>query len=195
MAVLDIVTFPDARLREKSAPITTFDHELEALVSNMKETMVWAKGIGLAAVQVGVPKRLLIIDLGDLDTDDEFLEGDEDSEVRLAERRKNSKVEILINPEILEASGEIEYDEGCLSVPGVYSKVKRKDEIRLRYQNIQGKTIEEDCTGLRAIVIQHEMDHLEGIVFTDRLGPMQRMMILNKYNKLQKDKKKESEFA
>lgn len=195
MALLELVLLPDPRLRQKSAKIEKFGPELKKLVDDMVETMHWAKGIGLAAIQVGIPQRLLIIDLGDLDENDEFIEGDAESEKRLADRRKESKLEVFINPEILSSSGEIEYEEGCLSVPGVFSNVKRKGKIQLRYQDLAGKTHEIEATGLRAIVLQHEMDHLEGVVFTDRLGPMQRMMVMTKYNKLQKDKKKEPEFA
>lgn len=193
MALLDIIHLPDPRLREKSKPVTVFDAALKKLVSDMAETMVWAKGIGLAAIQVAVPQRVLVIDIGDLSEDDEYIEGDEESEKRLAERRKSSQLEVFINPTIVEADGETEYEEGCLSVPGVYSIVKRKEAIRLRYQDVDGKTQEIEADGLRAIVLQHEMDHLDGIVFTDRLGPMQRMMVLDKYNKLQAQKKREKE--
>jgi peptide deformylase len=195
MALLKIITLPDPRLREKSLPVTEFNAELKKLVSDMNETMIWAKGIGLAAIQVAIPKKLLVIDIGDLEEDEEYVEGDEESEKRLAEKRQNSKLEVFVNPEILEGTGEIESEEGCLSVPGVYSKVTRKSKIRIRYQDVEGRTHVAEATGLRAIVLQHEMDHLDGVVFTDRLGPMQRMMVLNKYNKLQKDKKKETEFA
>ena len=124
------------------------------------------------------------IDIGDLDENEKYIEGDEESETRLADRRKNSNVEVFINPEIIVGDGDIEYEEGCLSVPGVYSVVHRKEHLKLRYQDVDGKTHEMETHGLRSIVLQHEMDHLDGVVFTDRLGPMQRMAILNKYNKL-----------
>lgn len=191
MAILDIVTLPDPRLREKSLPVSVFDGELVKLIENMAETMAWAKGIGLAAVQVGVHKRLLILDIGDLGPDETYLEGDEDSEKRLSERRTESKLEVYINPEIIKADGEIEYEEGCLSIPGVYSKVCRKEKLKLRYQDVHGKTHEIETHGLRSIALQHEMDHLDGVVFTDRLGPMQRMMVLKKFEKLQKEKEAE----
>ncbi|MBS1982850.1 MAG: peptide deformylase [Bdellovibrionales bacterium] len=189
MSLLELVYLPDPRLREKSKEVKDFSPELKKLVSDMSETMVWAKGIGLAAVQVGVHKRLLIIDIGDLDENDSYIEGDEESERRLAEKKTVSKIEVFINPVILEANGEIEYEEGCLSVPGVYSNVKRKEKLKLRYQDLEGKTHEIETHGLKSIVLQHEMDHLDGIVFTDKLGPMQRMMVLDKYNKLQAKKK------
>jgi len=186
MALLEIIKLPDPRLREKSKDVTLFDRELKALVANMAETMGWAKGIGLAAVQVAVHQRLLIIDIGDLSADEKYIEGNEESERRLAERKTTSKIEVYINPVILKGDGEIRYEEGCLSVPGVYSTVTRKEHLRLRYQDLDGKVHEEETHGLKSIVLQHEMDHLDGIVFTDRLGPMARMATLEKYNKLRR---------
>ncbi len=183
---MKIITYPDPRLRLKSARVETFDQELGDLVADMGETMYQASGIGLAAIQVAIPKRILVIDINGMDDDEEFIEGDEESERRLATKRKEKKLEVFINPEILKASGEIEYEEGCLSVPGVYAKVGRKESLKLRYQNLAGETIEEESHGFRSIVLQHEMDHLDGIVFPDRLSPMTRMMVLQKYNKLQK---------
>ena len=191
MALLDIIFLPDPRLRMKSEPVTDFGPELKKLVSDMAETMVFAKGIGLAAIQVAVPKRLLVIDIGDLNEDDEYIEGDEESERRLAERRTESKLEVFVNPEIVSGDGEIEYEEGCLSVPGVYSVVKRKEHLKLRYQDIDGKLHEIETHGLKSIVLQHEIDHLNGVVFTDRLGPMKKMMTLDKYNKLRAKAKKD----
>ena len=190
MAILEIIHLPDPRLREKSKDVASdeFGPKLKKLVSDMSETMVWAKGIGLAAVQVAVMKRLLIIDIGDLDADDAYVEGDEESERRLAERRQSSNVQVFVNPVIVSASGEIVYEEGCLSVPGVYSDVKRKESMTVRYQDLDGKTHELETKGLLSIVLQHEMDHLDGVVFTDRLGPMQRMVVLEKYNKMQRKK-------
>ncbi len=193
MALLPIVTLPDPRLREKSTDVTEFGPELKKLVVDMAETMAWAKGIGLAAVQIGLPKRLLVIDIGDLTEDDEYIEGDEESEKRLAERRTTSNLEVFVNPVILEADGQIEYEEGCLSIPGVYSKVRRKEHLVLRYQDVDGKTHQIETRGFKSIVLQHEMDHLEGIVFTDRIGPMQRMMVLDKYKKLRRRKSEEDE--
>ncbi len=193
MAILDIVTLPDPRLREKSVEVKDFGPELLSLVENMAETMAWAKGIGLAAVQVGVMKRLLVLDIGDLSDDENYVEGDADSERRLADRRNESKLEVFINPVILKGEGEIEFEEGCLSVPGVYSTVCRKEKIKLRYQDLKGNILETEASGLKSIALQHEIDHMDGVVFTDRLGPMQRMAVLNKYKKLQKIKAEELE--
>ncbi len=186
MALLTIITLPDPRLRQKSKPVVDFDSKLKELVTDMAETMHWAKGIGLAAIQVAIAERILVIDIGDLTEDDEYIEGDDESEKRLAERRQVSKLEVFINPVILESSGDIEYEEGCLSVPGVYSLVKRREHLKLQYQDVDGKTHVVETDGLKSIVLQHEMDHLDGVVFTDRLGPMQKMMVLKKYEKLRK---------
>ena len=191
MALREIITLPDPRLRKKSAPVTVFDDALRSLVKDLAETMRWAKGIGLAAVQVVELKRVVVIDIGDLNEDDRFMEGDEESERRLATRRKDSKVEVFINPVIVESAGQFEYEEGCLSVPGVYSNVTRKNRIVVEYQDVTGKTHRMEASGLRSIVLQHEMDHMDGVVFTDRIGPMQRMMVMGKYNKLRAKNKSE----
>lgn len=191
MALLHIVKYPDPVLRTKCDPVTDFSPEaVEAFkktVQDMSETMAEAKGIGLAAIQVAIPKRFLIIDIGDLSADEKYVEGDAESEKRLAEKKKTSKIEVFVNPKILDSDGEIEYEEGCLSVPGVYATVRRKDWLKLEYQDIEGNTHVIETEGLKSIVLQHEMDHLDGIVFPDRLGPMQKMMVLNKYKKLQNE--------
>lgn len=191
MATLEIIHFPDPRLKIKSQPVSDFGPKLKRLVADMEETMHWAKGIGLAAIQVAVPQRLLVIDIGDLSSEDEYIEGNAESEQRLSERKTISNVEVFINPEILEASGEIVYEEGCLSVPGVYAKVKRHENLKLRYQDLDGLTHVIETTGLKSIVLQHEIDHLEGIVFPDRLGSLQKTLVLQKYAKLQKQKLRE----
>lgn len=182
---MTIVKYPDPILRTKCEPVTEFTDELKTLAQDMAETMEEARGIGLAAIQVAIPKRMLVIDIGDLDADEQYIEGDAESEKRLAEKKKSSNVEVFINPEIIASEGEIEYEEGCLSVPGVYATIRRKEQLTLRYQDLDGNTHEIETHGLKSIVLQHEMDHLDGIVFPDRLGPMQKMMVLNKYKKLQ----------
>ncbi len=185
MALMNIVKYPDPILRTKCVPVNSFDDSLRTLVSDMTDTMDDARGIGLAAIQVAVNKRLLIIDIGELNVDENYLEGDDESERRLSEKKGASNIEVFINPEILESSGDIEYEEGCLSVPGVYATVKRKRFLTLKYQDLDGKEHIIETEGLKSIVLQHEMDHLDGIVFPDRLGPMQKLMVLNKYKKLQ----------
>ncbi len=187
MALKTIIEYPDSRLRLKSSSVTSFNKELQTLVSDMAETMYESNGIGLAAIQIAVAQRILVIDIGDMEIDEEFIEGDNESESRLASKRTVKKLEVFINPEIISSSGEIEYEEGCLSVPGVYATVIRKNNLKIRYQDINGKTIEEETTGLKSIVLQHEMDHLDGVVFPDRLSAMNKMMILQRYTKLQKE--------
>ena len=195
MALLEILKLPDPTLKKASAPVTVFDQKLALTVDDMFETMVANKGIGLAAVQVGILQRLIIIDIGDLDADEKYVEGDEEEERRLSEKKKTSLLEVYVNPKIILSSGEIEYEEGCLSVPGVYATVCRKEALTIEYQDLQGNKHTLETHGLRSIVLQHEMDHMDGIVFPDRLGPMQRMMLLEKYKKLQLKKVKESEKA
>lgn len=185
MPLLNILKYPDARLRTKAKTVTEFGAKLKTLSENMAETMYANKGIGLAATQVDEHIRFLIIDLGDLDENEKYVEGDEEAEVRLADKRTVQKLEVFVNPKILKSSGEIGYEEGCLSVPGVYANVTRKENLTLQYQDLDGNTHKIETSGLKSIVLQHEMDHLEGIVFPDRIGHMQRMLVLDKYNKLQ----------
>lgn len=181
MAILDIVLLPDQRLHEVSEPVTKFDASLKKVISDMGETMHAANGIGLAGVQVGIMKQILVIDISDMDE-----ESSESSESRKKQSRSKSakNVEAYINPKILSFHGETEYEEGCLSIPGVYANVKRHETIVLEYNDVDGNLIEEEASGLRAIVLQHEIDHLNGKLFIDRIGPMQKMMVMNKYKKL-----------
>ena len=173
MAIRPIVEVPDPRLREISKPVEGVDDELRTLVSDMFDTMYDAPGIGLAAIQVGVPKRVLVIDL-------------QEPEEEGGEPVRDPRV--FINPEILTHSDqEVPYTEGCLSVPDQYAEVDRPDRIRARWMELDGKVHEEEIEGLLAVCLQHEMDHLEGILFIDHLSRLKRNMILNKLNKLRKE--------
>jgi peptide deformylase len=157
MAIRPILTVADATpvLKQKSLPVEKVDDELRALMDDMLETMYAAPGIGLAAIQVGVPKRVIVMDL----TRDE-----EDRQPRY-----------FVNPEILWASEDTApYEEGCLSIPEVYDEVERPARVRIRYLNRDGEQIEEEAEGLYAVCIQHEMDHLEGILFIDHLSRLKR---------------------
>ena len=175
MAILPIVEVPDPRLRQISSPVETVDDEVRALVADMFETMYAAPGIGLAAIQVGVPKRILVIDLQEPEEED----GDPVRDPR-----------VFINPEILRSSDqEVPYTEGCLSVPDQYAEVDRPDQIRARWLDLDGKAHEEQITGLLATCLQHEMDHLEGILFIDHLSRLKREMILKKLAKQRKELK------
>ncbi|MEX1148091.1 MAG: peptide deformylase [Sphingomonadales bacterium] len=169
MAILPIITAPDPRLKVVSEPVAAVDDDLRHLIDDMLETMYDAPGIGLAAVQVGVPKRVLVIDIGD----------DDDRDTR------NSMV--FVNPEIVTASDDYTiYNEGCLSVPDYYAEVERPAEVTVRYLDRGGRAQELHATDLLATCIQHEMDHLEGILFVDHLSNLKRSMILRKLRKTQR---------
>ena len=174
MAVLPIVEVPDPRLRQISSPVEDVNDEVRALVKNMFETMYAAPGIGLAAVQVGVPIRVLVMDLH---------EPEEEGGEPVHDPR------VFINPEILQHSDEeVPYLEGCLSVPDQYAEVERPDHIRARWLDENGKSHEEQLDGLIAVCLQHEMDHLEGILFIDHLSRLKREMVLKKLAKMRKDR-------
>lgn len=171
MAIREILEVPDARLKTISTPVETFDDDLRVLVDDMFETMYYANGIGLAAIQVGIPKRLLVIDLQEPDEQGETI----------------NKPLIFVNPEILDPSEDHSlYNEGCLSVPEQYAEVERPAAIRARWQDLDGKVHEEAMTGMMATCLQHEMDHLEGILFIDHLSRLKRQMVLKKLEKARK---------
>jgi peptide deformylase len=175
MAILPIVEVPDPRLRQISSTVEEVDDELRALVADMFETMYAAPGIGLAAIQVGVPRRVLVIDL-------------QEPEEEGGEPVRDPHV--FINPEIVEHSvHEVPYTEGCLSVPDQYAEVDRPDRIRARWLDIDGKAREEEIEGLLATCLQHEMDHLDGVLFIDHLSRLKREIILKKLAKQRKELK------
>lgn len=165
MALLPILEFPDPRLRTRAQPVAQVDDRIRQLIDDMFETMYAAPGIGLAATQVNVHQRLLVVDV--------------------SESRKEPLA--LINPEILARDGIEESEEGCLSIPGVYEKVTRADEIRVRALDRDGRTIEFEAHGLLAVCIQHEMDHLEGKLFVDYLSDLKRTRIRKKIEKERKE--------
>lgn len=161
MANLTILHFPDERLRTIAKPVEHVDDALRALIDDMFETMYDAPGIGLAATQVNVHKRLVVIDVSE---------------------EKNEPL-VFINPEILEKEGEEEMDEGCLSVPGIYEKVQRADHIKVRALDRNGEPFELETGGLLAVCIQHEIDHLDGKLFVDYLSSLKRQRIRKKLEK------------
>lgn len=178
MALRPILEVPDPRLREISKPVAEVDDELRALVADMFETMYAAPGIGLAAIQVGVPKRVLVIDL-----QEPTEEG--------GEPVKDPRV--FINPEILQTSNnEVPYTEGCLSVPDQFAEVDRPERIRARWLDVDGSVREEEIEGLLATCLQHEMDHLNGVLFIDHLSRLKRDMILKKLAKQRKEQEKKA---
>ena len=167
MAKLKILEFPDPRLRTRATPVEVVDDALRALIDDMFETMYAAPGIGLAATQVDVHKRLLITDVSP----------------------DKTEPHVFINPEILEKDGEIVSDEGCLSVPGYYEEVQRAEHIRVRFLDRSGEQREMEAEGLLAVCIQHEIDHLDGKLFVDYLSEAKRQRIRKK---LQKDRRQHS---
>ncbi|MCE7917327.1 MAG: peptide deformylase [Nitrosomonas sp. PRO5] len=161
MAILNILRYPDERLHKIATEVPSITREIRTLVSNMAETMYAAPGIGLAATQVDVHQRIIVIDVSE--TRDELL--------------------VLINPEIIASSGNAETQEGCLSVPGIFDKITRAEEITVRATGIDGKSFEMNASGLLAVCIQHEMDHLMGKVFVEYLSPFKQSRILSKLKK------------
>lgn len=183
MAILEILEAPDPRLKTVSKPVDTFDDQLKILVDDMFETMYAAHGIGLAAIQVGVPLRLLVIDLQPEDPDAEPEPCDHDGHHHHHQPTKREP-RVFVNPEILDPSVETKsYQEGCLSVPDIYADVDRPATCRVRWQDLEGNVHEEAMDGLMAVCIQHEMDHLNGVLFIDHLSRLKRSMALKKLQK------------
>lgn len=171
--VLEVLTYPDKRLYQKSKNVEKFDENLHKFLDDMYETMIAKKGIGLAAIQVGKPLRALVINLLNE-------EGIQD---------KNDLIEI-INPEILEKNGEITYQEGCLSVPEFFEDVTRSSDIKVRFQNRFGEFIELSASELLAVCVQHEMDHLDGHLFIEKISYSQKKKFSKEYKKRLKEKSK-----
>ena len=168
MAIRDILTVPDPRLKQVSAPVDGVDDELRALMDDMLETMYDAPGIGLAAIQIGEPKRVIVMDLA---------RGEEEPR----------QPRYFVNPEIVWRSEETApYEEGCLSVPDIYEEVERPARVRLRYLDYQGLLVEEEAEGVFAVCIQHEMDHLDGVLFIDHLSRLKRDRAVSKVKKAAK---------
>ncbi|HEY7807132.1 MAG TPA: peptide deformylase [Croceibacterium sp.] len=186
MAIREILEVPDARLKTVSKPVETFDEALKTLAADMFETMYAADGIGLAAIQVGEPIRLLVIDLQPEDPDAEPEECDHGGHHHTHQPLKKEP-RVFVNPVILDPAEELNtYQEGCLSVPEIYADVERPKTCRVRWQDLDGKFHEEAMEGIMATCIQHEMDHLEGILFIDHLSRLKRSMALKKLEKLRK---------
>jgi len=161
MALLPILQYPDERLHRVAQPVTQVDEKIKQIIKDMAETMYEAPGIGLAATQVDIALRIIVIDSSP--SHDQLL--------------------TLINPEIISRSGISEFEEGCLSVPGIYERVPRADRIRVRALDAQGQSFERDAEGLLAVCIQHEMDHLEGRVFVEYLSRLKQQRIVEKLKK------------
>jgi peptide deformylase len=167
MAILPIITLPDPRLRKVSQPVERVDAEIRRLLDDMLETMYEAPGIGLAAIQVGVPKRVITLDL--------------------AKKDEPHAPQVFINAEVVSSSEErATYEEGCLSIPDYYDEVERPAKVRVRYTDLEGKTQEIEADGLLATCLQHEIDHINGVLFIDHLSKLKRDRIIKKFAKAAK---------
>ncbi len=164
MAQLEILTFPDPRLRQHAAPVGRVDAQVRRIVADMFETMYGAPGIGLAAVQVNIPRRIIVIDISE----------------------EHDQPLCFINPQILELHGQEQMDEGCLSVPGFYETVTRAEAVRVSALDAEGEPFVLDADGLLAVCIQHEIDHLEGKLFVDHISSLKRLRIRRKLEKEQR---------
>lgn len=167
MALRKIVLYPDPVLKQKAQEVTEFDAELKQLAEDMAETMYDAPGVGLAAPQVGILKRLILLDCAGKDEPRDLI--------------------VAVNPEIVASDGESMEEEGCLSIPGFYAAVKRHATATMRFQDLDGNWQERQGEGLLAVCMQHEIDHLNGILFIDRLSPLKRSMFKKKYLKMLKE--------
>ena len=169
MAILPIRVIPDSVLRTKASPVETVDDELRKLLDDMLETMYAAPGIGLAAPQVGVPKRVVVIDV--------------------AREGEDKAPQVFVNPEIVSRADEASvYEEGCLSIPDYYAEVERPKEVTVRYIDLDGKEQEIRAEGLLATCLQHEIDHLNGVLFIDHISRLKRDMVVRKFKKMARDK-------
>lgn len=170
MSLLPILRYPDPRLNQVAEPVTVFDEQLKTLVSDMAQTMYDAPGIGLAAPQVDVHRQVIVIDISE----------------------ERNTLQVFINPEIVTASAEKAlYDEGCLSVPGIYEEVERPARVTVRAQDVNGKFFDIQAEGLMAVCLQHEIDHLKGFMFVDYLSQLKRNRIKTKMLKEEREKKRE----
>lgn len=166
MEKLDIVLYPDAGLREACAPIPEMSDALDKLIDDMLYTMYDAPGIGLAAPQVAVQQRLIVMDVSE----------------------KGNQPIVLMNPEVVQSAGSLTWEEGCLSMPGIYATIKRPSEILVRGMNREGKMIELEANELLAVCIQHEIDHLDGKMFIDHLSRLKRTRAMQQFRKLMEQK-------
>jgi peptide deformylase len=164
MSIRPLLIIPDTKLRLVSEPVKEITSEIRRLADDMLETMYDAPGVGLAAIQIGVPIRMVTMDVSKSEDEHQPM--------------------VLINPEIVWASEEKRvYEEGCLSIPEYYEEVERPDRVRFRYLNLQGEMIEQDADGLLATCVQHEIDHLDGVLFIDHLSKLKRDRVMNKFKK------------
>ena len=197
MALREVLKYPDPLLKVKAAPVEEVDDEGRALIRDMMETMYKEAGLGLAATQIGVAKRVIVLDVPDkeIGADAEVRSVSEIKAERAIEQQKMDAGDYegkahtryllrLVNPEIISSSGEVVFEEGCLSLPGIVADVKRPAYIHLKALDEEGAPVEIKTGGLMAIALQHEIDHLDGVVFIDRISRLKRGLLLRKYKKL-----------
>ena len=177
MTLRPVLQFPDRRLREVSKPIAAVTDEIRALAQDMLDVMYDEPGIGLAAPQLGAPVRLVVVDVG------------------WTEEGAEKSPRILVNPEILEAEGKISWNEGCLSVPDFQADVERAERVRLRARDVDGNALEIEASGLEAVCFQHEIDHLDGVLFIDRISRLKRSMYVRKREKQLRQERAEASAA
>lgn len=166
MAILNIKKYPDKILKQQTAFVNSIDAHTQHLINDMIETMYAAKGLGLAANQIGISERLCVIDV--------------------SVREEKSPLIVLINPLIVEKEGMVEAEEGCLSIPGYMTNIKRAESVHVKGLNREGKAVEIECTGLLARALQHEIDHLDGLLIVDRISPIKREFFKRRYKKFLK---------
>lgn len=181
--LLPILTYPNPILKQVASDVTEFNQELEKTVMNMIYTMYKAPGIGLAAPQVGISKRFFVMDIGYDREEITLADGSTDFELT------NLKPMVIVNPKFINKDGETTYEEGCLSVPGIYETVVRAETVRVEYQNLSGENCAVDAEGLLSICLQHENDHLDGVVFIERLSQLKQTFLKKKFLKQQKKNK------
>jgi peptide deformylase len=190
MALRTILIAPDPRLKQVSESVAEVTDDIRALMDDMLETMYAAPGIGLAAIQVGVAKRVIVIDIGKPKAGEDG-KGEEAGESKKEKREPDPR--FFVNPQIMWASDDlVSCEEGCLSVPDLYEEVERPARVRVRFLDYHGAEQEIDCEGMLAVCIQHEMDHLEGILFIDHLSRLKREMMLKKLAKARRSAERES---
>ena len=168
MAILEILKYPHATLKKRCREVEKIDEEIKCLIEDMKDTMYRANGVGLAACQVGVPQRVIVLDVSPIDPQHSFF--------------------AMVNPEIISEEGELDHEEGCLSVPDCFEKVKRKEKVRVRGISEAGEEVEVAGEGILAFALQHEIDHLNGVLILDRLSHLKRQIYRSK---VKKEKRKE----
>ena len=171
MAILEILKYPHPLLKKRSKEVEQVDEEVKNLIQDMAETMYHANGIGLAACQVGIPRRVIVVDVSPIDPQQNLF--------------------AMVNPEILSEEGEIEYEEGCLSVPDCLEKVKRKEKVCVRGISPEGEKIEISGEGILAIALQHEIDHINGVLILDRMSQLKKEIYRDK---IKKERRKEEEY-